>query len=54
MITQTGLAENQGEYRQVLARARMEQSMSRPDNCFDNSWNSTWNGLPPTIRTVPG
>jgi transposase InsO family protein len=27
-----------GEYRQVLARARMEQSMSRPDNCYDNAF----------------
>jgi transposase InsO family protein len=26
-----------GEYR-VLARARMEQSMSRPDNCYDNAF----------------
>jgi putative transposase len=27
-----------GEYRRVLARARMEQSMSRPDNCYDNAF----------------
>lgn len=27
-----------GEYRQVLKRARMEQSMSRPDNCYDNAF----------------
>jgi putative transposase len=27
-----------GEYRQVLGRARMEQSMSRPDNCYDNAF----------------
>jgi transposase InsO family protein len=27
-----------GEYRQVLRRARMEQSMSRPDNCYDNDF----------------
>src|SRR5215831_2773752 len=27
-----------GEYRQVLRRARMEQSMSRPDNCYDNAF----------------
>jgi transposase InsO family protein len=26
------------EYRQVLRRARMEQSMSRPDNCYDNAF----------------
>ena len=26
------------EYRQALARARMEQSMSRPDNCYDNAF----------------
>src|SRR6202022_3049580 len=24
-----------GDYRQVLRRAQMEQSMSRPDNCYD-------------------
>jgi transposase InsO family protein len=27
-----------GEYRQMLRRARMEQSMSRPDNCYDNAF----------------
>jgi transposase InsO family protein len=27
-----------GEYRQVLRRARMEQSMSRADNCYDNAF----------------
>jgi putative transposase len=27
-----------GEYRQVLGRARMEPSMSRPDNCYDNAF----------------
>jgi transposase InsO family protein len=27
-----------GEYRQVLQRAQMEQSMSRPDNCYDNAF----------------
>jgi putative transposase len=26
------------EYRQVLRRARMEQSMSRPDNCYDSAF----------------
>jgi transposase InsO family protein len=27
-----------GDYRQVLGRARREQSMSRPDNCYDNAF----------------
>ena len=27
-----------GEYRQVLGRAQMAQSMSRPDNCYDNAF----------------
>jgi len=27
-----------GEYRQVLRRARMQQSMSRSDNCYDNAF----------------
>jgi putative transposase len=27
-----------GDYRQVLGRARMRQSMSRPDNCYDNAF----------------
>jgi transposase InsO family protein len=27
-----------GEYRRVLARARMRQSMSRADNCYDNAF----------------
>ena len=26
------------QYRQVLKRAKMRQSMSRPDNCYDNSF----------------
>ena len=27
-----------GEYRQVLARSQMSQSMSRPNDCFDNAF----------------
>src|SRR5439155_6516607 len=27
-----------GEYREVLGRARMRQSMSRPGNCYDNAF----------------
>src|SRR4029077_3338487 len=37
-----------GEYRQVLARARMEQSMSRPDNCYDNAFMESCFG---TLKT---
>ena len=37
-----------GEYRQVLQRARMEQSMSRPDNCYDNAFLESCLG---TIKT---
>ena len=37
-----------GEYRQVLGRARMEQSMSRPDNCYDNAFMESCFG---TIKT---
>jgi transposase InsO family protein len=37
-----------GEYRQVLQRARMEQSMSRPDNCYDNGFMESCFG---TIKT---
>jgi putative transposase len=36
------------EYRQVLGRARMEQSMSRPDNCYDNAFMESCFG---TIKT---
>lgn len=37
-----------GEYRQVLGRARMAQSMSRPDNCYDNAFMESCFG---TIKT---
>lgn len=37
-----------GEYRRVLARARMRQSMSRPDNCYDNAFMESCFG---TIKT---
>jgi transposase InsO family protein len=37
-----------GEYRQVLARAQMEQSMSRPDNCYDNAFMESCFG---TLKT---
>jgi len=37
-----------GEYRQVLRRARMAQSMSRPDNCYDNAFMESCFG---TIKT---
>lgn len=37
-----------GEYRRVLARARMAQSMSRPDNCYDNAFMESCFG---TIKT---
>jgi putative transposase len=37
-----------GEYRRVLGRARMEQSMSRPDNCYDNAFMESCFG---TIKT---
>jgi putative transposase len=37
-----------GEYRGVLARARMRQSMSRPDNCYDNAFMESCFG---TIKT---
>jgi putative transposase len=37
-----------GDYRQVLRRARMEQSMSRPDNCYDNAFMESCFG---TINT---
>jgi transposase InsO family protein len=36
------------EYRQVLGRARMAQSMSRPDNCYDNAFMESCFG---TIKT---
>jgi putative transposase len=36
------------EYRQVLQRARMEQSMSRPDNCYDNAFMESCFG---TLKT---
>jgi putative transposase len=36
------------EYRGVLARARMEQSMSRPDDCYDNAFMESCFG---TIKT---
>src|SRR5262249_8399704 len=37
-----------GAYRGVLARARMRQSMSRPDNCYDNAFMESCFG---TIKT---
>jgi putative transposase len=37
-----------GDYRQVLGRARMTQSMSRPDNCYDNAFMESCFG---TIKT---
>ena len=37
-----------GEYRGVLARARMRQSMSRADNCYDNAFMESCSG---TIKT---
>ena len=36
------------DYRQVLGRARMRQSMSRPDNCYDNAFMESCSG---TIKT---
>jgi putative transposase len=36
------------DYRQVLGRARMAQSMSRPDNCYDNAFMESCFG---TIKT---
>lgn len=36
------------DYRGVLARARMEQSMSRPDDCYDNAFMESCFG---TIKT---
>jgi transposase InsO family protein len=37
-----------GDYRQVLRRARMQQSMSRPDNCYDNAFMESCFG---TVKT---
>jgi putative transposase len=37
-----------GDYRQVLGRARMRQSMSRADNCYDNAFLESCFG---TIKT---
>jgi len=37
-----------GDYRQVLARARMKQSMSRADNCYDNAFMESCFG---TLKT---
>jgi putative transposase len=37
-----------GDYRHVLRRAGMEQSMSRPDNCYDNAFMESCFG---TIKT---
>jgi len=37
-----------GEYRRVLGRARMRQSMSRADNCYDNAFLESCFG---TIKT---
>jgi putative transposase len=37
-----------GEYRRVLGRARMRQSMSRADNCYDNAFMESCFG---TIKT---
>jgi transposase InsO family protein len=39
-----------GEYRQVLQRARMQQSMSRPGNCYDNAFMESCLG---TLKTDP-
>jgi transposase InsO family protein len=36
------------DYRHVLRRARMQQSMSRPDNCYDNAFMESCFG---TIKT---
>lgn len=36
------------DYRQTLARARMAQSMSRPDNCYDNAFMESCFG---TVKT---
>ena len=36
------------DYRQVLGRARMRQSMSRPDNCYDNAFMESCFG---TLKT---
>jgi len=38
-----------GAYRQVLGRARMAPSMSRPDNCYDNAFMESCFG---TIKTA--
>lgn len=45
------------EYRGTLARARMSQSMSRADNCYDNAFMESCFGrlnteLPISTRTV--
>jgi putative transposase len=40
-----------GDYRHVLRRARMQQSMSRPDNCYDNAFMESCFG---TIKTELG
>ena len=32
------------DYRAVLRRAEIRQSMSRPDNCYDNSFKSSFFG----------
>jgi transposase InsO family protein len=37
-----------GDYRRVLGRARMDQSMSRPDNCYDNAFMESCFG---TLKT---
>jgi transposase InsO family protein len=37
-----------GDYRRVLVRARMEQSMSRADNCYDNAFMESCFG---TVKT---
>jgi transposase InsO family protein len=42
-----------GDYRQVLQRARMEQSMSRPDNCYDNAFMESCFGTLKKDRTIP-
>jgi putative transposase len=37
-----------GDYRQVLGRGRLRQSMSRPDNCYDNAFMESCFG---TLKT---
>jgi putative transposase len=46
--TDRGGQDAGGEYRQVLGRARMRQSLSRADNCYDNAFLESCFG---TIKT---